>query len=62
MSISRTLFSDNLLVEPIVKQQRMQMCLNCPRLFSMTKNCKECGCFVNEKTEWRNEHCPLGKW
>lgn len=25
-------------------------------------NCKICGCFVNEKTKYKDESCPLNKW
>jgi hypothetical protein len=27
-----------------------------------TGNCKMCGCFINLKTEYKEESCPIGKW
>ena len=27
-----------------------------------TGNCKKCGCFVDLKTEYAEESCPIGKW
>lgn len=27
-----------------------------------TGNCRECGCFVDLKTEYAEESCPIGKW
>ena len=45
-----------------VKQQRLDTCLNCPKLIELTKQCGECLCFVNYKTSLRQEKCPLEKW
>lgn len=45
-----------------VKNKRLAECLNCPRLNKTLMQCKECGCFVNLKTEYKQEECPLGKW
>jgi len=41
---------------------RMRICLDCPKLLKITKQCKECGCFMNLKTRLTNATCPLGKW
>jgi hypothetical protein len=45
-----------------IAQERLNICLTCPKLFSPTGNCKECGCFVRAKVKIRQEHCPLNKW
>lgn len=29
---------------------------------SVTCDHKSCGCFIGNKTWWRSESCPLGKW
>ena len=49
------------LVHPAVKNQRMAVCKACPLLVFGT-NCKECGCFVKWKTDYKAESCPVGKW
>ena len=45
-----------------VKHQRMQTCLACPELISLTKQCKKCGCFMELKTGLDLSKCPIGKW
>lgn len=49
------------LVHPIVKAQRMKLCKGCPNLVFGT-NCKLCGCFVDWKTDYKAEECPVKKW
>jgi hypothetical protein len=41
---------------------RLKLCNACPKLLRVTGNCKECGCFVTEKTKYAAESCPLKKW
>jgi hypothetical protein len=43
-------------------QKRLDICLGCDRLIKLTKQCKECGCFMNIKTQLPHASCPLGKW
>jgi hypothetical protein len=45
-----------------VARQRVAICNNCPHLLKMTRNCKKCLCFVDEKALFQNEHCKIGKW
>lgn len=44
------------------RKARYEICLDCPRLFKPTRQCKECGCFMAGKTWLKNASCPLGKW
>lgn len=41
---------------------RMDICVQCDRLITLTKQCRECGCFMNMKTKLLGAKCPLGKW
>ena len=41
---------------------RYSICLKCPQLFKMTKQCKQCGCFMSAKTKLKDATCPIGKW
>lgn len=34
----------------------------CPSYRKSDKRCSECGCWIEEKSQWAAEHCPLGKW
>jgi len=45
-----------------VSRARMAICESCPSFFKLTKQCKECGCFMEVKTKLGNSKCPLGKW
>jgi formate dehydrogenase maturation protein FdhE len=41
---------------------RMAVCEECNSLLKITKQCKECGCFMVLKTKIKHATCPLGKW
>jgi hypothetical protein len=43
-------------------EARMSICNSCPSLLSVTKQCKECGCFMKIKVKLEQAVCPLGKW
>lgn len=44
------------------KNNRMSICLACPELITLTKQCKKCGCFMELKTGLELSKCPIGKW
>lgn len=57
------LFNRNLgRVETEVADERMSICIACPELIDLTKQCKKCGCIMTAKTKLPNASCPLGKW
>jgi len=43
-------------------KERLDICLSCPELIKVTKQCKKCGCFMVAKTKLESAKCPLGKW
>ena len=45
-----------------IQQERLAICMECPRLIKATKQCKECGCFMEIKTKLFDADCPLDKW
>lgn len=45
-----------------LSEKRYSICLECPELINLTKQCKQCGCFMNVKTKLESAKCPLGKW
>lgn len=45
-----------------IAAKRLEICLGCEKLIQVTKQCKECGCFMSMKTKLENATCPLGKW
>lgn len=42
--------------------ERLSICESCDRYKSLTRQCKECGCFMILKTQIKASSCPLGKW
>lgn len=45
-----------------LSEQRMEICEQCVRFFSPTKQCKECGCIMPIKTKLEGAVCPLNNW
>lgn len=43
-------------------KQRYDICLQCPELIDLTKQCKQCGCVMTLKTKLKSATCPLNKW
>lgn len=47
---------------------RYSVCVSCDRFDSVRKECMECGCSINNKSQffnklaWADQECPLGKW
>ena len=39
-----------------------EICKECPEFIQISKQCKQCGCFMNLKTKLENARCPIGKW
>ncbi len=54
--------SDTEFADPYIQEERYETCLSCDRLTHMTKQCKECGCFMKLKVKLAEAVCPLGKW
>jgi hypothetical protein len=48
-------------VDAVTKQWRIEKCRDCPHL-AMGLSCELCGCFVSDKTNYKGEHCPDGRW
>jgi hypothetical protein len=46
--------------------QRLKKCNGCvisgKKGVLPTGNCRECGCFVKDKANYKDEKCPLNKW
>jgi hypothetical protein len=45
-----------------VQNNRISICESCERFFKPTRQCKECGCFMDIKTKLEQASCPLEKW
>jgi len=47
-----------------VKSHRMKICNNCEFMIGSSHNpvCSRCGCYLNLKTSWASQSCPVEKW
>ncbi len=45
-----------------LQDERYSICESCDRLTNITKQCRECGCFMKLKVKLAEAVCPLGKW
>ena len=52
----------NIFVEQLEQQRRYDICQACPSFEHGRKRCRECGCFMMNKTALRASKCPLKKW
>jgi len=55
------IFTNGIKVEPEIARKRLRICKSCKFLLR-TGNCKKCLCFVDEKTKYKDQRCPVGKW
>lgn len=67
MSLLRTVLPifglEDKLVDEKTRVERLTTCVvKCDKYFKPTGNCLECGCFVREKVELKNQNCPLNYW
>lgn len=51
-----------LFVDSETQANRYDICKSCDKFFELTKQCKECGCFMTLKTKLKMTSCPLNKW
>lgn len=47
---------------PEEADRRYSICQSCPELIGLTKQCKQCGCFMPGKTKLSKASCPIHKW
>lgn len=58
----KSVVEDYIKVPSEVKEERLNICLDCEDLFRPTKTCKLCGCFMDVKTWLPTQKCPVDKW
>lgn len=51
-----------LFVDDEIRKYRYDICKSCEKFINLTKQCKECGCFMTLKTKLKISSCPLDKW
>jgi hypothetical protein len=43
------------------RKERLAHCNSCPHLMR-TGQCSKCGCFMSDKTRYKESECPIDKW
>jgi hypothetical protein len=49
-------------VTPEKAQERLVTCLQCDKFLKVTRQCRECWCFMPAKVILSNAECPINKW
>tara|TARA_B100000085_G_scaffold268674_1_gene279329 strand:- start:483 stop:746 length:264 start_codon:yes stop_codon:yes gene_type:complete len=49
-------------VTDLEQKRRYGICQACESFDHMRKRCRECGCFMKQKTAFSASECPLNKW
>jgi|688.fasta_scaffold01364_21 hypothetical protein len=49
-------------VSTSTQEKRLSICNKCDQINLIDNTCNSCGCFLNIKTLWASEKCPLDKW
>lgn len=60
--IRKAMSSDALFVSEEVQQERLSICRACEFYDESQGRCKECGCWLEQKTKFALDSCPLDKW
>jgi len=60
--IAGKIMTNGVKVSVEIVKKRMRICKSCSYLFKATGNCKKCGCFIDAKTKYADQKCPIGKW
>jgi hypothetical protein len=52
----------DIMVSDDVRKMRILTCIHCDLFDEQSARCTECGCFIETKSKFTTESCPLGKW
>lgn len=52
----------DIVVSEEVRRMRILTCVHCDLFDAPSGRCTECGCFIETKSKFTTEACPLGKW
>ena len=55
-------FIDLIVVDQMTREERYDICKECPHFKPKLKRCEVCGCFMKLKTKLMFARCPEGKW
>jgi len=60
--IKKALMTGALQVSDEVQNKRMEICKSCEKYDESQNRCIQCGCFLEPKTRFALDSCPLNKW
>ena len=61
-TISDSMEGNPILVDEFERDRRLDICRACDSFQAKSQRCKECGCYMNHKTQFHAAECPLKKW
>lgn len=60
--IKRAMMGEALMVSEKVQEERMTVCRSCEFYDGSQNRCTQCGCWLEQKTKFSLDSCPLQKW
>jgi hypothetical protein len=58
----KTLNAESIFVSDEIRAERLDICNQCEHYDSTQQRCKQCGCFLEQKTKFSSASCPIDKW
>lgn len=53
---------EDIVADDQLYHSRVAVCKGCKEYQELTRQCRECGCFVPFKAQVKRSKCPQGKW
>jgi len=60
--IKRAINGESLMVSEKIQEERMVICRSCEFYDKSQNRCTECGCWLDQKTKFALDSCPIQKW
>ena len=61
-SFKDLLEGEDIMVGKFEQRRRYDICQACKHFNGKHNRCMECGCYLNVKTKFKSEECPIKKW
>lgn len=60
--ITKNTLKGEAFVSDEIKQKRLKICIECESFKTLTRQCSECGCFMDLKAGLKDMTCYKDKW
>ena len=60
--VKKAMMGESLFVSEKVQEERMEICKSCEFFDPKETRCVKCGCWLEQKTKFALDACPIQKW